>query len=68
MYGQIIHHEGTDPDGLAGVYLAANDLNAAAAMLGEVLKKEPRDSDALLLRTDLSLHGGAQGLLGQSSR
>ena len=64
MYRQIIKDDGTGPNGLtarnrlASAYLASNQLDAAAPLLDEVLKQNPRDNDALITRANLSLARG----------
>jgi len=64
MYRQIIKDDGTGPNGLrardrlASGYAAAKQWDAAAPLLDEVLKENPRDADALTLRAHLSLARG----------
>jgi predicted Zn-dependent protease len=63
-YRQIVKDDGTGPNGLAArnrlasSYLAANQLNAAAPLVDEVLKENPRDNDALITRAHLYLAQG----------
>jgi tetratricopeptide (TPR) repeat protein len=64
VYRQIIKDDGTGPNGLtarnrlARSYLAANQVDAAAPLLEVVLKENPRDNDALIMRAHLSLARG----------
>ena len=64
VYRQIIKNDGTGPDGLtartqlANALLASNQPNAAAPLLAEVLKQNPRDNDALIARANLALYQG----------
>jgi predicted Zn-dependent protease len=64
VYREIIKDDGTDANGLiarnrlAAGYVAANNFDAAAPLLEEVLKKNPRDNDALTTRANLSLARG----------
>jgi tetratricopeptide (TPR) repeat protein len=64
VYRQIIKDDGTGPNGLrarnrlASDYLAANQLDAAAPLLDQVLTENPRDADALTTRAQLSLARG----------
>jgi tetratricopeptide (TPR) repeat protein len=64
VYRQVIKDDGTGPNGLtardrlAGVYLNSNQPDTAAQLLDEVLKKNPRDNDALYDRAELSLAHG----------
>ena len=64
VYRQIIKDDGTGPNGLtarnrlASADLASNQLDAAAPLLDEVLKENPRDNDALISRANLSLARG----------
>ena len=64
VYRQIIKDDGTGPNGLtardrlAGAYLKSNQPDAASPLIDEVLKKNPRDNDALFARADLSLSRG----------
>jgi tetratricopeptide (TPR) repeat protein len=64
IYRQVIKDDGTGPNGLtarnrlASVYLYSNRLDAAAPLIHEVLKKNPRDNDALFARASLSLSRG----------
>jgi tetratricopeptide (TPR) repeat protein len=63
-YRQIIKDDGMGPDGLtartrlATALLASNQPNAAAPLLAEVLKLNPRDNDALIARANLALAQG----------
>src|SRR5450631_3483805 len=64
VYRQIIKDDGTGPNGLsartrlANALLASNQPNAAAPLLAEVLKQNPRDNDALIARANLELAQG----------
>ncbi len=64
MYRQIIKDDGTGPNGLtartrlANALLASNQPSAAAPLLAEVLKQNPRDNDALIARANLALTQG----------
>jgi tetratricopeptide (TPR) repeat protein len=64
VYRQVIKDDGTGPSGLtardrlASAYLSSNQLDAAAPLITEVLKKNPRDYDALFARGSLSLSRG----------
>ncbi|MEO7774263.1 MAG: tetratricopeptide repeat protein, partial [Steroidobacteraceae bacterium] len=61
---QIIQDDGTNPSGLtarnrlAAGYLGAGNLDAAAPLLDQVLKKNPRDNEALASRANLYLAQG----------
>lgn len=60
-YREVIEREGTGPQGLvardriAAVQLAHGQADAAAALVGEVLEKNPRDIDALFIRANIAL-------------
>jgi tetratricopeptide (TPR) repeat protein len=60
-YREVMEREGTGPQGLvardriAAVQLAHGQAAAAAALVGEVLKKNPRDIDALFIRANIAL-------------
>ncbi len=60
----VIARVGEKPDGLvardrlAALLLARNDVSGATALLAQVLNDSPHDSDALMLRGNLSLSGG----------
>ncbi len=64
VYRQIIKNDGTGPNGLtartrlANALLGSHQLSAAAPLLAEVLKQNPRDNDALLERANLALAQG----------
>ena len=64
VYRQIIKDDGTGPSGLtarnrlASAFLISGQLNAAATLVDEVLKENPRDADALFTRAKLSLARG----------
>jgi tetratricopeptide (TPR) repeat protein len=64
VYRQVIKDDGTGPSGLtardrlASAYLSLNQLDAAAPLIAEVLKKNPRDNDALFARGSVSLSRG----------
>jgi tetratricopeptide (TPR) repeat protein len=61
VYGEVIQKEGTEPKGLvardrvAGIDFAQGRIQDARNLLEEVLKKNPRDTDALLLRSRIAL-------------
>jgi predicted Zn-dependent protease len=61
VYRQIIKDDDTGPNGLtarsrlASALLASNQPGAAAPLLAEVLKQNPRDNDALTARANLEL-------------
>lgn len=64
VYREIIKDDGTGPNGLtarnrlASADLASNQFDAAAPLLDEVLKENPRDNDALISRANLALARG----------
>jgi tetratricopeptide (TPR) repeat protein len=64
VYRRIIKDDNTGPNGLiarnslASIYLQANQRDAAAPLLEEVLKKNPHDNEALIGRANLSLSRG----------
>ena len=64
VYRRIIKDDDTGPNGLtarnrlANALLASNQRSAAAPLLAEVLKENPRDNDALLARANLALAQG----------
>ena len=64
VYRRIIKDDDKGPNGLtartrlANAFLASNQLSAAAPLLAEVLKQNPRDNDALLARANLTLAQG----------
>jgi tetratricopeptide (TPR) repeat protein len=64
VYRQIIKDDDTGPNGLtartrlASALLASNQPGAAAPLLAEVLKQNPRDNDALTARANLELAQG----------
>jgi len=64
VYRRIIKDDDTGPNALtartrlANVFLASNQLSAAAPLLAEVLKQNPRDNDALIARANLALARG----------
>ena len=63
-YRQVIKDDGTGPSGLAArdrladALLAANQPDKAASLIDEVLKKNPRDNDALFARASIALQRG----------
>ncbi|MDR3416939.1 MAG: tetratricopeptide repeat protein [Nevskia sp.] len=63
-YEAIIAHAGIKPDGLtardrlAELMLQRNDGKRAQALIDEVLKENPRDNDALLIRAHMALERG----------
>lgn len=58
---QVIETEKLDPAGLsardqlAGLRVQRNDVKGAEELIGQVLEKSPRDTDALLIRGNLEL-------------
>jgi tetratricopeptide (TPR) repeat protein len=64
VYRQIIKDDDTAPNGLtartrlANALLDSNQRGAAAPLLAEVLKQNPRDNDALTARANLELAQG----------
>ncbi len=64
VYRRIIKDDDTGPNGLTArtrlaiALLAANQPNAAAPWLAEVLKQNPHDDDALIARANLALTQG----------
>ena len=70
VYRQIIKDDGTDAsgliarNGLISIDLQANQLDDATALIDEVLKKNPRDNDALYARASVALaRGKADGAI-----
>ncbi len=63
-YRAVIAHAGTGPAGLtarnrlAEMLLGANQPEAAQALIRDVLKENPRDGDALMIRANLALSNG----------
>jgi len=61
-YQEVIARDGTGAKGLvardriAALEVTRNHLDRARALIGEVLQKNPRDDDALILRATLALH------------
>ena len=61
VYEEIIRHDGTGPkalvarDRVAALEFAAGHTEAARKLLADVLQKNPRDGDALLLRATIEL-------------
>jgi len=60
-YNEVIRRDGTGPKGLvardriAAIYLAQGHDTEARDLLNQVLQKNPRDTDALLVRAELAL-------------
>jgi tetratricopeptide (TPR) repeat protein len=60
----VIAHAGTAADGLsardrlASLLVSRKDIPGAAALIAEVLKQNPRDNDALILRSTIALARG----------
>jgi cytochrome c-type biogenesis protein CcmH/NrfG len=60
-YRSVIESAGDKPQGLAArnriaaVLVSQRKLDEASALISEVLKKNPRDNDALLLRGNLAM-------------
>lgn len=63
-YRDVIESEGTKPDGLtahnrlAALLVQSNDVAGATKLIDAVLKENPRDNDALILRGNLALVKG----------
>lgn len=63
-YQEVVKHEGTDAKGLAArdrmaaIELAQGHADAARKLFAEVLLKNPRDDDALILRASLEMRQG----------
>jgi tetratricopeptide (TPR) repeat protein len=63
-YRTVIAHAGVQPDGLmardrlAALLLSRNDVAGTSALIDEVLKQNPRDSEALDLRGNIALARG----------
>ena len=63
-YREVIAHAGSHPEGLsardhlAALMLERNDTAQAASLIAEVLKENPGDSQALLLRSSMALARG----------
>jgi tetratricopeptide (TPR) repeat protein len=61
---EIVAHAGLKPDGLAArdrlasLRLNRGDAGGASGLIAEVLKQNPRDNDALILRSEIALAGG----------
>jgi tetratricopeptide (TPR) repeat protein len=61
IYREVIDAEKLDAAGiaardhLAGLLAARNDIKGTEGLIGEVLAKSPRDTDALILRADIAL-------------
>jgi tetratricopeptide (TPR) repeat protein len=64
VYRAIVAESETQPDGLAArtrlaaLLLQKNEVAKAGALVEEVLKENPRDNDALVLRGNLALNRG----------
>lgn len=63
-YREVIERDGTGPKGLlartsiAAIELAAGELPQAQSLIDEVLRKDARDADALVLRANIALSHG----------
>lgn len=64
VYRKVIETAGTKPDGLtarnrlAALLVQKKDIDAATKLIDAVLKENPRDNDALILRGNLALAKG----------
>ncbi len=65
LFRDVIAHAGVHPDGLtardrlaAWVLQSRRDVATATTLITEVLRENPRDNDALILRADLALSRG----------
>jgi len=64
VYRSVIDKQGTRPDGLvarsrlAAVLVGKKQMEGAAKLIAEVLKENPRDNDALILRGNMALAKG----------
>ncbi len=64
VYEQLVTDEGVKPDGLvardrlAALALQRNDIPGASKLIDEVLAENPRDNEALVLRSNLALARG----------
>jgi tetratricopeptide (TPR) repeat protein len=64
LFRSVIAHARLAPaglaarDGLAALLLGQKDVKGATALIAEVIKQNPRDNDALLLRSDIALMAG----------
>jgi tetratricopeptide (TPR) repeat protein len=63
-YNEVVRRDGTGPKGLlardriAAMDMAQNRYDDARKLIGEVLQKSPRDTDALLIRGEIELQRG----------
>ena len=61
VYREVILRDGTGPQGMAartsmaGIDLAAGDVRQAQSLIDEVLRRNPRDADGLILRAQIAL-------------
>lgn len=64
LYQEVARDAGRDASGLsarnrlASLHLKRNDVSRAQALIAEVLKENPRDNDALILRANMALQRG----------
>jgi tetratricopeptide (TPR) repeat protein len=64
LFRSVIAHAGTKPSGLAArdqlaaLRLGQSDIKGATDLIAEVIRENPRDNDALILRSDISMTSG----------